>query len=132
MNPIRYWCTTVVALGLLLSPLPGAAGSVERSTDDQGVIHISSGGSGNKQKGGEQKSPSDSDTQAATSGGEEPPPGMLPSHQRRSRPGPSAEARERAFKRAHPNFAPSNETQEKKPKPHIPPGGGQGTAEPDS
>lgn len=110
MNLKRSFMTVMLALGLLLSSVAGAAESIQRSTDEQGTIQIRTRGPAKKEKAGEKEA-----TGLVAPGQVSPegqaPPGLLPPHSRRLR-GPAAEARRKAFEQAHPDLIqPSRETQ---------------------
>ncbi len=115
MNLKRFFLTVMLALGLLLPSVAGAAESIQRSTDEKGTIQIRTGGAAEKEKAGEKDGnlmgPAELAAPGQASSGGQAPPGLLPRHSRRSY-GPAAEARQKAFEQAHPNLiSPSVETQ---------------------
>ncbi len=96
--------TVMLALGLLLPSVTGAAESVQRSTDEKGTIHIKTGGE--KAKAGEKEgAPSGPGAPGQVSAGEPAAPvaPVTPPQSRRPR-GAAAEARQKAFEKAHPDM----------------------------
>jgi hypothetical protein len=118
--------TMVLALGLLLPPLAGATEPVKSATDEKGVIHIGAGTTAPKEKAGDTEKKGEEKAQPGKAATETaappaaPPPGLYPSHSRRLS-GPAAEAKRKAFERAHPNLVPhAQQAQTPAPKPPMP------------
>ncbi len=83
------WLPALLALGLLLWAGNAAAERIQRSTDQQGTIHIGNAPAAGQEKAGDQKTGSQpaevKDQPPAATPAEPPPPGLLPSHSRRAR-----------------------------------------------
>jgi len=96
----RAFMMVMLTLGLLLLPGAAAAEKIQRSTDQQGTIHIGNTGPAGQEKAGEAKAEEKAGAEKAQSGtmapGQEPPPGLIPPKSRRHY-GPEAEARRKAL-----------------------------------
>jgi hypothetical protein len=119
----RAVLTVIPALSLLILPGAAAAEKIHQSTDEQGTIRISNAPSAGKEKGSEEKAEGKAGEVKAQHGvpaPEGPPPGLNP-HKSRRPYGPEAEARRKAFEKAHPNLVPGTPTPPGQPEP-APPG----------
>jgi hypothetical protein len=125
MNLKSLFLTGALALGLLFPPMAGATQeTIKSTTDETGKIQIRTPSPADKEKekagekgeqGAEEKAQPEKEVKKQYPPREEAPPGLYPPTSRRPQ-GPAAEARRKAFEKAHPNLVkPPGETPQETP-----------------